>query len=166
MGFDPVTLGIIVAGTQVAASAGETALSTINTLQQAKALKATGEANARQAELVARNAEDEGAEAAHRQRIEKRRALSEINAQAAASGAVMSGSPLSMAGGVAKRYELDIADTTRRARVKAQQYRFEGEMARYQAKQQARSLKMSAYTTLLKGGADFAVKSADFAGKL
>lgn len=129
---------------------------------QAKAVEKTGEMNAKAAEYAAGNAEDEAAEAAHRQRIEKRHALAQINAQAGASGAVMSGSPLMMVGETAKRYELDINDMTRRAKIQAQQYRYEGELARYQAKQQSRSLKLAGYTTILNGAVSFVTQAANF----
>lgn len=141
-----------------------TGLDYIGQRNQAKAARAMGQYNARLAEQNAQNAEAEGAEAAHRQRIEKRRALADINAQTAASGAVMEGTPLTVLGETGKMFDVDIADMTRRAQIQAQQLRNEGALALWQGNEQSRGLKLGSIGTLFDGVGSLGQQAIGYAG--
>lgn len=129
---------------------------------QAKATKAMGEYNNKLAQQAAENKNAEAAEQANRMRVEKRRALAEINAQTAASGAVMEGSPLAVLGETSRRHEINIADTMRNAQIEAQQTLREGELNLWESKEKARGLKLSSYGTLLSGAADLMKIGMDY----
>ena len=92
---------------------------------------------------------DEAYEESRRAEVEKRRALASVNADVAASGAVMEGSPLAVLGEISKRYEVDRLDTLRRGMTQAQQTRTQGQIARAQGMNQAAGL--GSIGTLLGG---------------
>lgn len=126
---------------------------------QAKTATSLGEYNRRQYETAARNEADETHEEVVRMYADKRAESASVAAQAAASGAVMTGSPLSVLGEVAKQREVQIQDTKRRGLIQAQQLRDQGALASYQSRVQARSIKLGSW-----GGAINSLAGIDYKG--
>ena len=120
--------------------------------QQAKAVKSAASYNNNLAEAEAHNTELETAEAIKRTRINNRASLAEARASLSDSGTLTtSGSPLNLLGEAAGRMETGIADAARASAMETERLRQKGRMGLWEAKQQAKAIKLNMLGTGIAG---------------
>lgn len=119
--------------------------------QSADAAEDAGKAQQQAAAQQARNEELQTAEAISRERDNKRRSLARLRATLGQTGLAMEGSLQDAFIDTAGRLELDIQDKARAGAMNAQNLRSHGDMALWEARNQAIGARISSYGTLLSG---------------
>lgn len=125
------------------------ATSFVGAQQSAKAAEDAGEAQQEAAQLAARNEELETAENVRRERVNKSRRLARIRAQIGTTGLTMDGSIQDAFTETAGRLELGIQDKAREGAMKSSNLQQQGDMALWEARNQAIGTRISSYGTLL-----------------
>lgn len=152
--FTWISIAIMLAGA---------ATSFVGAQQSADAAEDAGRAQQEAAAQQARNEELQTAEAISRERDNKRRSLARLRATLGQTGLAMGGSLADSFTDTAGRLELDIQDKARAGAMNAQNIRSHGDMALWEARNQAIGARISSYGTLLSGFgsmADHAVRSS------
>ncbi len=144
----------IATGTAIAigAAAISTGVGAYGQYQAASSAQDAANYNAELAKDEARVKENENHENVIRQRADKRKALAQARARLAVSGAAQgAGSSVDIMTALDTRLETQIQDSARNAQLEARAIRHQGEVARFQGQQQARSLRVQGFSTLLDG---------------
>ena len=137
-----IVLGVTLAATAVAA---------YGQVQSAKATEQAAEHNAKLAESNAIKEELESREERRRTRAQGKKLKGRQRAAIAKSGVTEEGSPLLAMAENATNIELNIADQARSSGVRADNFRGQAEVSRFEGKSQATALRTQAGATLLSG---------------
>ncbi|RYD18902.1 MAG: hypothetical protein EOP88_20940 [Verrucomicrobiaceae bacterium] len=119
--------------------------------QSADAAEDAGKAQQEAAAQQARNEELQTAEEISRERVNKRRRLARLRADLGQTGLAMGGSLADSFSETAGTMELALQDKTRAGNMEAQNLRSHGDMALWEARNQAIGTRISSYGSLLTG---------------
>lgn len=140
--FTWITIAVMLAGA---------ATSYIGAQQSADAAEEAGKAQQEAAARQARNEELQTAEAINRERVNKRRRLARLRADLGQTGLAMGGTLADSFTETAGTLELGIQDRARAGAMEAGNLRSQGDMALWEARQQAIGTRISSYGSLLTG---------------
>ena len=136
-----------------------TGLSMYGQSQQAKAANQAADYNNALAQREAANLEAETAQGISRERINQKAALADLQNSMAGSGVqTTTGTPLSVVGETAGRFEVGIADAARSASIHAASLRAKGAMGLWEGAQTGAAAKINMFSSGIAGLGSAATK--------